>query len=236
MNPSWQARKLTLSSGAAMRSGLPCTRCTIAGTSPGSARRKPRPSSRKASFQCRHPAAGHARPSRWPPTASHGSAIITTSRRRCPPRHRLDEADVVGQHRGEVEAEAVDAEVGEAVERPQHEVLGDRRRDVEVVAAPRRLDVRAVGPQAVERGVVEAPLAVRRPGGLVDLGRVVEHDVEPHLDVVVVGGGDERGQLGGRVVARSRTGGGRRRTPAACSPSSCPPADRSGAPAAARRR
>ena len=29
---------------------------------------------------------------------------------------------------------------------------------------------------------------------------MVEHDVEPHLDVVLVGGGDERGQLAGGVV------------------------------------
>ena len=36
----------------------------------------------------------------------------------------------------------------------------------------------------------------------VDLGRVVEDDVEPHLDVVVVRGGHERGQLGGGVVGR----------------------------------
>ena len=104
-----------------------------------------------------------------------------------------------------------------------HEVLGDRRRDVEVVAAAGRLDVRAVGAQPVERGVVEAPLAVRRAGG-VDLGGVVEHDVEPDLDVVAVGGGDEGGELGRRRHRPPRTGARRRRTRAACSPSSCPPA------------
>ena len=118
---------------------------------------------------------------------------------RGPPVERGDEAAVVGEHGREVEAEPVDAEVGEPVERPQDEVLGRRRRDVEVVAAPRRLDVRAVGTQPVERGVAQPAQVVRRPGG-VDLGRVVEHDVEPHLDVVAVGGVDEGGQLAGGVV------------------------------------
>ena len=85
------------------------------------------------------------------------------------------------------------------VERPLDEVLGRRRPGVDVVAATGRLDVGAVVAQPVVRPVGQPPQAVRRPG-LVDLGRVVEHDVEPHLDVVGVGGGDERRQLPGGIV------------------------------------
>ena len=68
------------------------------------------------------------------PTARRSS---TTSRSAAHAVRSVDERAVVGEDGGEVEAEAVDAEVGEAVERPAHEVLGDRRRDVEVVAAAR---------------------------------------------------------------------------------------------------
>ena len=52
----------------------------------------------------------------------------------------------------------------------------------------------------VEVTVGEAAQVVRRPE-FVLLGRVVEHDVEPHLDVVFVGGGDQVGEFGGRCVA-----------------------------------
>ena len=54
--------------------------------------------------------------------------------------------------------------------------------------------------EAVVVAVGEAAQAVRRPAG-VDLGGVVEDDVDPHLEVAVVGGGDQLGQLGGGIVA-----------------------------------
>ena len=59
------------------------------------------------------------------PTASHGSAISSTPRRAAHLVELGDERPVPAEHRRQVEPEAVDAEVGEPVERPQHEVLGD---------------------------------------------------------------------------------------------------------------
>ncbi len=134
------------------------------------------------------------------PAASHGSAIILTPRRAAHSSRRAIERPVPAEHRGEVEAEAVDAEVGVAVERHEDDVLGCRRGGVDVVTAPCRLDVRTVGVEAVVVAVGEAPEAVRRPAG-VDLGRVVVDDVDPHLEVAVVGRGDELAQLAGGVVA-----------------------------------
>ena len=110
-----------------------------------------------------------------------------------------DQWPVSAEHRGEVEAETVGAEVGVAVERHDDQVLDDGRRGIDVVAAPGRLDVLATVVEAVVVAVGEAPLAVRRPTG-VDLGGVVEDDVDPHLEVAVVGGGDQLGQLGGGIV------------------------------------
>ena len=48
--------------------------------------------------------------------------------------------------------------------------------------------------------LVEDPQRVRRPGRI-GLGGVVDHDVEPHLDVVVVGRVDELGELLGGAIA-----------------------------------
>ena len=111
-----------------------------------------------------------------------------------------DERPVTAEHGGEVEAEAVGAEVGEAVERHEDDVLGSRRGGVDVVAAPCRLDVRTVGVEAVVVAVGESAEAVRG-AARVDLGRVVVDDVDPHLEVAVVGCGDQLGQLAGGVVA-----------------------------------
>ena len=117
-----------------------------------------------------------------------------------PVADRSDEVGVAGQHRSEVEPEPVDAEVGEAVERLHDQPPRLRRVRVDHVARARIVEIRPIGPDDVVLALVEDPQRV--VGTLsVLLGRVVHHDVEPHLDVVIVRSRHQIGEFLGGMVA-----------------------------------
>ena len=88
--------------------------------------------------------------------------------------------------------------LGQPVAQRVHDQLqGHRVADVERVAAAGRVEVRArvAGVQPVVGGVVQAPVAQRRPE-LVALRSVVEHDVDQHLEPGPVQGVDHGLELG----------------------------------------
>ncbi len=93
-----------------------------------------------------------------------------------PPVEPGDERLAVAEHGGQIEAEPVDAEIGETVQCPDDQLLRGRRRGVDGVAAPGGLDVRHVVAQAVVGRVSQPAVCVDRPGSA-GLGGVVEHDV-----------------------------------------------------------
>src|SRR3954447_4641915 len=107
---------------------------------------------------------------------------------------------VAGQQRREIEAETVDPEVGESVERREDQPTDVGVGRVRDVARPAVVVVRAVRSMQVRVGVVEAAQRERGLGHLT-FARVVEHHVEPDLHLVPVRGGHELGELLGRVVS-----------------------------------
>ena len=175
---------------------------------PGSARRKPRPSSRKRSFHCRQPRR-RPRPSR------------AGGRRRRPTARRPSRRRVVGPRRRSLATKptswAQHARRGRSGSRRRRgrrsgratsstRSWATRRRGVEVVAAAASSRCsEPSAPEAVERARRRAHASCTSGRGLVDLGRVVEHDVEPHLDVA------RRGRRRRTPPAR-RPGRRRRRT------------------------
>ena len=156
-------------------------------------------SSRNRSFHCIQRGSGKERPSRYR-ARSHGSATTRTPRLDRPVTDAADEGRIAGEDAGQIEPEPVDAQIGQAVERLHDQCLRRRRRRVDGVARAGIVDVRPIVVQHVVVAVGEAAQAVQR-AVLVLLGRVVEHDVEPHLDVPFVSRGHEPGQFARRVTS-----------------------------------
>ena len=182
--------------GASKRSGLPWNRLMTAG------RARPRRAGTRAcrrgtSFHCDHRVGEPASDLVAHQIPRFGDQPDATPR--APVADRPDERRIAREHGREVEAEAVDAEIGETVERRHHQRLRRRRRASTMLPVPASSTYEPSGGGVVV--VVGQPAQVVRRTVLVLLGRVVEHDVEPHLDVVIVRGCDERRQLGGGVVA-----------------------------------
>ena len=154
-------------------------------------------------------------------SASSGSSAIDLDHRRI--GHQVAVA-VAAQDRGQVEAEAVDV----VVVHPVAQAVEDHLADDRVVAVDRvaAAGVVAVVLAAVLQHVVDAvlqALEAERRAVLVAFGRVVEDDVEDHLDAGGVQRPDhllELADLGARLACRRRSRGAARRSTAGRSPSS----------------
>ena len=90
-------------------------------------------------------------------------------------------ATIAGEDRGQVETEAVDAQVGVAIECFEHESAHFGVAGVDGVAATCVVVVRTVGVVQVRTGVVE-PAQAPRGHARIALTGVVEHHIRPHLE------------------------------------------------------
>ena len=105
------------------------------------------------------------------------------------------------QRGGQVEAEAVHVQlVGPAAQGRHHQRPVGRAAEIDGVAAAGRVLVRAVGRVPVPPGVVPAA-AAERGTGVVVLARVVEDDVDDHLEPGVVERADHRLALADLLAA-----------------------------------